>query len=161
MAPCLKSVYNVSGKNVHVNIDGRSFDIDHDESQPIDIDISSEGYTKINKVNSEDILGYRLRYHNYNILLNDALGKSKDIADFAVHTEYYDQDVRIQIFPDEMHLSCNGKYLGMYEGNDIIYYRSIAVRHIAGGGTSVHGGQKTLAGDEVEEASATTKGPDA
>ncbi|KAG2302313.1 hypothetical protein Bca4012_060628 [Brassica carinata] len=154
MAPCLKSVYNVSGKSVHVNIDGRSFDIDHDESQPIDRDISSEGYTKINKVNSEDIQGYRLRYHNYNILLNDALGKSKDVADYAVHTEYYDQDVRIQIFPDEMHLSCNGKYLGI---------------HIVGGGTSVHGGEKNLAEDghvkgktdEVEEASATTKGPNA
>ncbi|KAL0748527.1 hypothetical protein Bca101_030529 [Brassica carinata] len=139
MAPCLKSVYNVSGKNVHVNIDGRSFDIDHDESQPIDISITSEGYTEINKVNSEDIQGYRLRYDNYNIMLNDALGKSNDVADFAIHTKYYDQDVRIQVFPDEMHLSCN-----------------------------VHGGEN-LAGDghvkgeedEVEEASATTKGPDA
>ena len=110
MAPCLKSVYNVSGKNVHVNIDGRSFDIDHDESQPIDISITSEGYTKINKVNSEDIQGYRLRYDNYNIMLNDALGKSNDVADYAIHTKYYDQDVRIQVFPDEMHLSCNGKY---------------------------------------------------
>ncbi|KAL0644695.1 hypothetical protein Bca4012_042985 [Brassica carinata] len=108
MAPCLKSVYNVSGKNVHVNIDGRSFVIDHDESQPIDISITSEGYTKINKVNSEDIQGYRLRYDNYNIMLNDALGKSTDVADYAIHTKYYDQDVRIQVFPDEMHLSCNG-----------------------------------------------------
>ncbi|KAF3504080.1 hypothetical protein F2Q69_00041555 [Brassica cretica] len=101
-------------------------------------------------------------------MLNDALGKSNDVADYAIHTKYYDQDVRIQVFPDEMHLSCNGKYLGMYIGNDIIYYRSIAVGHIVGGGTSVHGGEN-LAGDghvkgeedEVEEASATTKGPDA
>ena len=150
MPTYLEKVYNISGKNVYVYMtDGKVFDLDHGESASIYNYITADIYTKFER-NFADVQGYLLKYDDYNIMLNDYLGKSNGVRDNAIHTWKSSECVNINIHPDEMKIWCTSNDLGIYQSDGYPkYYSSVIATHNKDGGISVRGFE-TVAGERMK-----------
>ncbi|CAH2048320.1 unnamed protein product [Thlaspi arvense] len=152
MAPILESVYNNSGNSVHLTIGYKSFDIQDGASQQINMHLTTEEYAKIFNIEHED-QEYLLKYNIPNININDALGKNNGIEDSSIQLDS-NKTFCLSMLKDEMHIICDGKFLGIYQTDGtIVYYTSVAVFHKIEGGVIVQGD------NTVEEES--TGGPNA
>ncbi|OAP17377.1 hypothetical protein AXX17_AT1G32680 [Arabidopsis thaliana] len=129
--------------------DGKVFDLDHGESASIYAYITADIYTKFER-NFADVQGYLLKYDDYNIMLNDYLGKSNGVRDNAIHTWKGSECVNINIHPDEMTIWCTANDLGIYQSDGHSkFYRSVIATHNKDGGISVRGFE-TVAGERME-----------
>ncbi|EOA37670.1 hypothetical protein CARUB_v10012270mg, partial [Capsella rubella] len=107
--------------------------------------IDADTYIKFKKYTG-NVDGYMLKYNDYNIYLNDALGKINKIADKAIHTWKSEEFIRIYQ-PD---------------GSEL-YYKSILAKHNEDGrGGITVSGFETVSGeakDHVQQEDEDEGGP--
>ncbi|KAJ0264627.1 hypothetical protein HA466_0029500 [Hirschfeldia incana] len=154
MAPLLMNVNNVSGKSVYVHMtDGNSFAVGDKESVSVNDDIKAGAYTKLDK-GEQDVEGFLLMYDDYNIMINDTLGKHEDVPDNAIHTYWAATYINIDVYHDGIKISSTGSYLGIYQSDGYPkYYTSVLANHAKKGGVVVKGfenvaGERSDAEDE-------------
>lgn len=162
MAPYLQTVFNGSGERVKVTINCKEFEVNHKDTVHVNTYMDTDVYTKIDVLLPE-IQGFRLKYHNYNIAINDTLGQDRGVADYDIHT-YYDKENNVHQ-NDIKIITDDRKDLGIYTSDGIDYYYSITATHASEGGVTVTGGvpiegENTNVSDvkKEEEAPASIKG---
>ncbi|EOA36440.1 hypothetical protein CARUB_v10010992mg [Capsella rubella] len=130
MAPLLQKVINNTGETWCLYINGKEIVLDVgvgyvSVNEHIDTDI----YTKF-ETNSGDADGYMLKYDDFNIYLNDALGKSNEIVDEPLRTWRSEEYVSIDINQDAMKIWCTSCDLGIYSPDGFLkYYKSVIAKH--------------------------------
>lgn len=93
------------------------------------------------KYQQTEVDRYVLKYHNYNIVINDALGKKNGVSDYDVHTYWKNDEIDIDIHPNDLQIKCVAKHLGIYDstGEPEKYYYSVIATHLTEGGITITG----------------------